>query len=84
MTDFEDYNYLERYGENLFDKVDGATEIEPENTNVYAGYLELANVSIVSEMVNMIAIQRQYESNQKVITTYDSSLDIAANQLGKL
>ena len=30
-------------------------------------------------MVNMIAIQRQYESNQKVITTFDESLDIAVN-----
>lgn len=84
VTDFEDYNYLERFGENLFDAVEGAEETEPEETQVYAGYLELSNVSIVSEMVNMIAIQRQYESNQKVITTYDGSLDIAANQLGKL
>ena len=26
----------------------------------------------------------QYDSNQKVITTYDSTLDIAANQLGRI
>ena len=84
VTDFEDYNYLQRFGENLFEPVDGAKEIQPESTQVYAGYLELSNVSIVSEMVEMIAMQRQYESNQKVITTYDGSLDIAANQLGKL
>lgn len=84
ITDFEDYDYLQRYGENLFDAVEGAEEKEPENLLVRAGYLELSNVSIVSEMVDMIAIQRQYESNQKVITTYDSSLDIAANQLGKI
>ena len=35
-------------------------------------------------MVNMIAIQRAYDSNQKVITTIDGTLDISANQLGKL
>lgn len=51
---------------------------------IRAGYLETSNVSIVTEMVNMIAIQRQYDSNQKVITTYDESLDIAVNQLGKV
>lgn len=59
-------------------------EQEPEGTIVRAGVLEMSNISIVTEMVNMIAIQRQYESNQKVITTYDESLDIAVNQLGRL
>ncbi len=83
LTDFEDYDYLERYGENFFRTIDGATEIETE-ADIRAGVLEMANMSIVTEMVNMIAIQRQYDSNQKVITTYDESLDIAVNQLGKL
>lgn len=59
--------------------------LEQESTaTIRAGVLEMANMSIVTEMVNMIAIQRQYDSNQKVITTYDESLDIAVNQLGKL
>lgn len=84
ITDFEDYDYLERYGENYFQPVDGAREIEPENTNIYQGYLELSNISIVTEMVNMITIQRQYESNQKLITTYDDTLETAVNQIGKL
>lgn len=59
--------------------------LEQESTaTIRAGVLEMANMSIVTEMVNMIAIQRQYDSNQKVITTYDESLDTAVNQLGKL
>jgi flagellar basal body rod protein FlgG len=32
----------------------------------------------------MIAITRNYETNQKVIKTMDESLRIAANQLGKV
>lgn len=59
-------------------------EQEPEGTIIRAGALEKSNISVVTEMVNMIAVQRQYESNQKVITTYDESLDIAVNQLGRL
>ena len=59
-------------------------EQEVEGTVIRAGALEKSNISIVTEMVNMIAIQRQYESNQKVITTFDESLDIAVNQLGRL
>lgn len=83
LTDFEDYDYLERYGENFFEPVEGATIIETDSS-IYSGYLEMANMSIVTEMVNMIAVQRHYESNQKVITTMDETLDIAVNQLGKI
>lgn len=83
VTDFEDYDYLERYGENYYQPVEGAKEKESE-ARVYSGYLETSNISVVTEMVNMITVQRAYESNQKVITTYDGTLDIAANQLGKL
>ena len=38
----------------------------------------------VTEMVNMISITRAYETNQKIMQTYDGSLEIAVNQLGKL
>ncbi len=83
VTDFADYNYLEHYGENYFQPIEGAQETEAP-AQIYAGYLETSNISVVTEMVNMISIQRAYESNQKVITTYDSTLEIAANQLGKI
>ena len=52
--------------------------------DIRPGYLETSNISVVTEMVNMIAIQRHYETNQKVITTCDETLDIAVNQLGKV
>ncbi len=89
ITDFErneagtDYNYLEKYGENLYQTIEGAVEI-PSNAQILSGYLEQSNVETVNEMVNMIAVQRQYEINQKIITTIDDSLDNAVNQVGKL
>lgn len=54
------------------------------DAQVKSGYLEMANVQIVSEMVNLISITRAYESNQKVVQTIDGTLDVAANQIGKL
>lgn len=88
VVDFEDYNYLERFGENYFQTIDGATQIDRDDmetdTQIHAGYLEMANISVVTEMVNMITLQRQYESNQKVITTYDDTLEQAVNQNGKI
>jgi len=83
VTDFEDYNYLEKYGENMYRPVEGAT-FAPADAEVKSGWLEMANVQIVSEMVNLISITRAYESNQKIIQTYDSSLEIAVTQLGRV
>jgi len=83
ITDFEDYDYLEKYGETYFVPVEGYT-IKPADAEVYSGYLETANVSVVTEMVNMISITRAYESNQKIMQAYDETLEYAANQTGKL
>lgn len=83
VADFEDYNYLEKYGETYYRPVEGARATQG-NAEIKSGYLEMANVQIVSEMVNLIAITRAYESNQKIIQTYDSSLEIAATQLGRV
>ena len=83
ITDFEDYDYLKKYGENYYDEVDGATQIESQAT-LYTGMLEASNVQTVKEMVNLINYQRAYETNQKMIQAHNETLDIAVNQLGKV
>ena len=83
VADFENYDYLEKYGETYYRPLEGAKLVDGTGS-VRAGYLEMANVQVVSEMVNLISITRAYESNQKIIQTYDGSLDIAVNQLGRL
>lgn len=83
LEDFEDYNYLEHYGENYYQPVEGATMIESD-AKVFEGYLEASNVQVVSEMVELISATRIYESNQKVIQTIDETLDKAVNQIGKV
>lgn len=83
ITDFNDYDYLEKYGENYYQPVDGA-KVKIADATVKSGYLEMANVQVVSEMVNLIAITRAYESNQKIVQAYDETMDIAVNQIGKV
>ena len=83
VTDFEDYDYLEKYGETYYQPIEGA-KTTTADAQVKSGYLEMANVQIVSEMVNLISITRAYESNQKVVQTIDGTLEVAANQIGKL
>lgn len=83
VVDFADYNYLEKYGENLFDVVPGGQIVE-SNAGVEQGCLEMSNVNIVTEMVDMITITRAYEANQKIITTIDGTLDKAVNTVGQV
>lgn len=83
ITDFNDYDYLEKYGENYYQPIDGA-KVKIADATVKSGYLEMANVQVVSEMVNLIAITRAYESNQKIVQAYDETMDIAVNQIGKV
>lgn len=83
LQDFEDYNYLEHYGENYYQPVNGYRFKEADG-QIIEGYLEASNVQVVQEMVEMISVTRTYESNQKVIQTIDSTLDKAVNQLGSV
>lgn len=82
-VDFENYDYLEKYGENLFDLVNGGTAIDSQ-ARIEQGCLEMSNVSVVTEMVEMITITRAYEANQKIIQTIDGTIDKAVNDVGKV
>ena len=83
VQDFEDYNYLKKYGETYYDAIEGATPIESTAT-IYNGMLEASNVQTVKEMVNLINYQRAYETNQKMIQAHNETLDVAVNQVGKV
>ena len=83
LTKFTDNNYLEKYGENLYQTVDGATQAAYEGS-VKQGFLEASNVSVVQEMVNLITVTRAYESSQKVMQTIDSTIDKAVNNVGRV
>ena len=47
------------------------------NGTLQSGYLESSNVSVVTEMVNMITAQRAFEANSKSVTTADQMLQTA-------
>lgn len=83
ITDFADYNYLQQYGENAYETVEGAEQIAT-NTSVEQGLLETSNVNVVQEMVTMITVERSYQTGQKIISSIDSMLDKAVNQVGRL
>ncbi len=77
------YNNLEHYGENFFYPVD-TDAVNAEGYMIAPGFLEQSNVSVVDEMVQMIAVQRNYDTNQRMILAIDDTLDVAVNQLGRM
>ena len=83
LADFEDYDYLEKAGDNYYKAVDGAIQKDSVG-NIRQGCTEQSNVNVISEMVNLINITRAYEAGQKVIKTQDQLLDQTVNQIGKV
>lgn len=82
LVDFVDYNYLKKYGENMYDKVEGYTEKEPD-CQIEQGYLEASNANVITEMVEMITITRAFETSQKFVQAADETLEKDVN-LGAL
>lgn len=80
---------LVRDGNGVF-HVEGtdATEIRfanaTDNMQVRQGYLENSNVDSTQVMVDLNAAYRAYEANQKVIQFYDSSLQKAVSEVGRV
>lgn len=83
IVDIADYNYIEKYGENMYQLAEGG-QVQESQARAVQGTLEMSNVNVVSEMVEMIAISRAFESNQKIVQTIDSTLEKAVNNLGRV
>jgi flagellar basal-body rod protein FlgF len=69
-----------RQGDNLFTGTAGGAA----PGTVRAGALEGSAVNPVTTMVDMMSSLRAFESGQRVITTIDSTLQKAANQVGSI
>jgi len=82
IVDFENKDSLRKYGDNLYDSIEESQERDFTG-KILSGILESSNVNIVKEMVKMITISRNYEANQKMVQTSDSTLSRAVNDIGK-
>jgi len=75
--------HLYKEGDSLYNTTVESGEMKKPAVipQILQGYLEKSNVNVVTEMVNMIQIQRQYEMNQKAIKTHDQMLGAVINQV---
>ncbi len=82
LVNFADEQSLTQEGDNLY-RANQAADVEESEATIVQGYLESSNVKIVNEMVKMIKTTRNFESNQKIITSLDESLNKVINEVGK-
>ncbi|MBU0675091.1 MAG: flagellar basal-body rod protein FlgF [Proteobacteria bacterium] len=82
---FADLDMLKKEGMNLYRMSDeGAVEVAADNVTIQQGYLEGSNVNTVSEMTDMMALYRDYESQQRAIRIADDLDDQAVRKVGRL
>ncbi|WPL19761.1 Distal rod protein [Thiorhodovibrio winogradskyi] len=89
LADFINPAGLQPTGKNLFleTAASGAAQEAVPGTNgvggLIQGMLETSNVNIAEELVNMIETQRSYEANSKALSTADSMIQFANNNLAR-
>ena len=87
LVDFVNPTGLEAAGSNLYKETvaSGAPLQSTPGLNgvgeVVQGVLEASNVSVVEEMVNMVATQRAYEMNARVVSTADQMMQYLSQNL---
>lgn len=84
----EDPNRLIRYGNGNFRLPEGDEPpalVNPEDdVELLQGYIEQSNVDPVQASVDLMAAQRAYETNQRIVRYYDQSLEKTVNEVGRV
>jgi flagellar basal-body rod protein FlgF len=75
-----DVRMLEKGNDGLFRRKDGNTELADIGVKVQGGALESSNVNPINEMTEMIALQRQFEMQLKMMKTAEE-IDASSSAL---
>ena len=85
IVSFKEPSALVRLNGRLYQGAGDETGVEAgKDVQVKSGFLELSNVQAIQEMVEMINIQRTFESYQKVIQTIGEQNNASTNRIGRL
>lgn len=84
VVTFDNPVLLQRQGDNLFVAPRGVQPLMAVDYQVKQGWLEKANVDVTRELVDVLAVLRAYEANQKVIQAIDQALGKSVNELGSI
>jgi len=83
IMDFPEPYIMNKIGDGLFEADENLAELA-QNFKIRQGFLEDSNVNSIKEMVDIIEIGRNFDSNQRMITIQDSTVDKAVNDVGRI
>lgn len=81
IVKFTDTSKLQRVGYSNFKSDEQPQAVT--SPDVRQGFLEASNVNAIEEMVKMIAAQREFESYQGIITSFDNAASKVSNDMAR-
>ena len=79
-SDFDTTFFIDEVIEEAYAMLGGQAELANVNVQVQGGALESSNVNPLSEMTDMIALQRQFEMHLKLMKTAEE-IDASSSSL---
>jgi len=83
ISNFNDVNLLNKIGDNLYKSVDDRMVHVLDQPVVIQGKIEKSNVQAIHEMVELIQLQRQFETSQRALRSVDAANGKAVNSVGR-
>lgn len=80
---FEDSQDMKRAGSTAFDAATPRV-FASNDFRVKQGFVEMSNVNALQEMVGLMEVMRNFEANQKALTSNDQRLQKAVSELGRV
>jgi flagellar basal-body rod protein FlgG len=85
LKDVSNKGDLDKVGGNTYRiKADPVGEEIAFEGEVHQYFEEQSNADSITEMINMMTLQRNYEASQRVVLTHDNILDKAVNEIGRV
>ncbi|MBF0366107.1 MAG: hypothetical protein HQK50_11085, partial [Oligoflexia bacterium] len=84
LVEFSDIHALKKEGDSLFINSDEKDIFKSEvKSQIHQGFVEGSNVDAILEMSNLIKANRQFESMQRALKTYDNIANRGVNDIAK-
>ena len=83
IVTFADSAGLRKEGNNLYYNYN-TSAVANGQYNVKQGFLEGSNIDIAQEMVDMMAVSRTYDTNQRMVKMIDETLSKTVNDVGRV
>jgi flagellar basal-body rod protein FlgG len=83
ISEFESTADMKRAGSTAFNAATPRVRAKAD-FQIKQGYLEMSNVNALQEMVGLMQVMRNFEANQKALSSNDQRLQKAVSELGRV